>query len=119
MHKKAEASFWTAEEINLTADIADWERLSDNECHFVSHVIAFFVASNGIVNENLSSNFSTKVTAPEAQCFYGFQIAVENIHRKMYSLLIDMYIKDPKEKLHVLHAIQTVPCIWRKDNWDK
>ncbi len=97
MYKKAEASFWTAEEIDLSADLTDWIRLSDTERHFISHVLAFFAASDGIVNKNLSSNFATEVTVPEAQCFYGFQIAVENIHSKTYSLLIDTYIKDPNE----------------------
>jgi ribonucleotide reductase beta subunit family protein with ferritin-like domain len=117
MYKKAKASFWTAEEINLLADLADWTRLSNTEHHFISHVLAFFAASNGIVNKNLSSDFATKVTAPKARCFYGFQIAVINIHSKTYSLLIDTYIKDPKEKLHLLQAIETVPCVQRKANW--
>jgi ribonucleotide reductase beta subunit family protein with ferritin-like domain len=109
MYKKAKASFWTAEEIDLSADLTDWVRLSDTKRHFISHVLTFFAASDGIVNENLSSNFATEVTVPEARCFYGFQIAVENIHSKTYSLLIDTYIKDPNEKIHLLHAIETVP----------
>jgi ribonucleoside-diphosphate reductase subunit M2 len=117
MYKKAEASFWTAEEINLLADLADWTRLSGTKCHFISQVLAFFAASNGIVNKNLSRNFTTKVMAPKAHCFYGFQIAVKNIHSEMYSLLINTYIKDPKEKLHLLHAIKTVPCVQCKANW--
>jgi ribonucleoside-diphosphate reductase subunit M2 len=83
----------------------------------VSHVLAFFAASDGIVNENLSGNFATKVTSPEARCFYGFQIAVENIHSETYSLLIDTYVKDQKEKMHLLCAIKTVPCVRRKANW--
>ncbi len=87
MYKKTEASFWTAKEINLSADTVDWNRLTANKHHFISHVLAFFAASDGIVN--------MEVTSPEAQCFYGFQIAVKNIHSKMYSLLIDTYIKDP------------------------
>jgi ribonucleotide reductase beta subunit family protein with ferritin-like domain len=111
MYKKAKASFWTAEEINLTVDIKDWDRLSANKRHFVSHVLVFFAASDGIVNKKLSSNFATKVMALKAQCFYGFQIVMENIHSKTFSLLIDMCIKDSKEKLHLLHAIKTVPCI--------
>ncbi len=115
--QKTEASFWTAEEIDLSANLNDWDNLSQNECHFISHVLAFFVSSNGIVNENLSSNFATKLTAPEARCFYGFQITVKNIHSKTYSLLIDSHIKDPAEKLHLLHAINTVPCIRWKANW--
>ena len=117
MYKKAEASFWTAEEIDLSADLTDWIRLSDTERHFISHVLAFFAASDGIVNENLSSNFATEVTVPEARCFYGFQIAVENIHSETYSLLIDTYIKDPDEKIHLLHAIETIPCVQRKARW--
>jgi ribonucleotide reductase beta subunit family protein with ferritin-like domain len=109
MYKKAKASFWTAEEINLSSDLADWTRLSDTKRHFISHILAFFAASDGIINKNLSSNFTTKVMATKARCFYGFQIAVKNIHSKTYSLLINTYIKDPKEKLHLLHAIETVP----------
>ena len=102
---------------DLSADLTDWVRLSDTKRHFISYVLAFFAASNGIVNKNLSSNFTTKVMAPEVRCFYGFQITVKNIHSKTYSLLIDMYIKDPKEKLHLLHAIETLPCVQNKDNW--
>jgi ribonucleoside-diphosphate reductase subunit M2 len=117
MYKQAEASFWTDEEIDLTLDLQDWDNLSPNEWHFVSHVLAFFAASDGIVNENLSGNFATEVTSPEARCFYGFQIAVENIHSETYSLLIDTYIKDQKEKMHLLCAIETVPCVRRKANW--
>jgi ribonucleoside-diphosphate reductase subunit M2 len=117
MYKKVEASFWTAKDIDLSANLKDWDNLSQNECHFISHVLAFFAVSDSIVNENLSSNFATKKPAPDARCFYGFQIAVKNIHSEMYSLLIDTYIKDPAEKLHLLHAINTVPCIQRKANW--
>jgi ribonucleoside-diphosphate reductase subunit M2 len=117
MYKQAEASFWTAEEIDLTSDLQDWDNLSCNEWHFVSHVLAFFAASDGIVNENLSGNFATEITSPEARCFYGFQIAVENIHSETYSLLIDTYIKDQREKMHLLCAIETIPCVRRKANW--
>ena len=117
MYKKAEASFWTAEDIDLSADLTDWVRLSNTKHHFISHVLAFFAASDGIVNKNLSSNFTTKVTAPKARCFYGFQIALENIHSETSSLLIDTYIKDPKEKLRLLHAIKTVTCVQSKANW--
>lgn len=117
MYKKAEASFWTAEEIDLATDLKDWERLSGNERHFVSHVLAFFAASDGIVNENLAQNFATEIQSPEARCFYGFQIAVENIHSETYSLLIDTYIRDPAEKNRLLTAIDTVPCVQKKANW--
>ena len=117
MYKKAEASFWTAEEIDLASDMKDWEGMTNNERHFVSHVLAFFAASDGIVNENLAQNFATEIQIPEARCFYGFQIAVENIHSETYSLLIDTYIKDNVEKLHLLNAIETVPCVQKKANW--
>ncbi len=117
MYKKAEASFWTSEEIDLGSDMRDWVTLSKNEKHFISHVLAFFAASDGIVNENLAQNFMTEIQSPEARCFYGFQIAVENIHSETYSLLIDTYIKDPKERMHLLHAIDTVPCVQRKATW--
>ena len=117
MYKKAEASFWTAEEIDLTTDTTDWINLQANERHFVSHVLAFFAASDGIVNENLSKNFATEVMLPEARCFYGFQMAVENIHSETYSLLIDTYIKDPMEKTHLLRAIDTIPCVQHKARW--
>lgn len=117
MYKKAEASFWTAEEIDLASDLQHWESLSTNERHFVSHVLAFFAASDGIVNENLAANFATEIQSPEARCFYGFQIAVENIHSETYSLLIDTYIRDNKEKTHLLNAIETVACVGKKANW--
>jgi len=117
MYKKAEASFWTAEEIDLAEDLKDYNALSKNERHFISHVLAFFAASDGIVNENLAGNFATEVTVPEARCFYGFQIAVENIHSETYSLLIDTYVRDPTEKNHLLNAIETVPCVRKKANW--
>src|SRR5210317_385484 len=117
MYKKAEASFWTAEEIDLASDLKDWEGLSDNERHFVSHILAFFAASDGIVNENLSGNFAIEVQSLEARFFYGFQIAVENIHSETYSLLIDTYVKDQKTKSHLLDAIETVPCVQKKAHW--
>ena len=117
MYKKAEASFWTAEEIDLSSDAVDWDGLSTTEQHFILHVLAFFAASDGIVNENLSSNFATEVTSPEARCFYGFQIAVENIHSETYSLLIDTYVKDPTKKMHLLQAIETIPCVQQKAQW--
>src|SRR3954464_15119592 len=118
MYKKAEASFWTAEEIDLASDIQDWNnKLNDNERHFIKHVLAFFAASDGIVNENLAINFLNEVQYPEARCFYGFQIMMENIHSETYSLLIDTYIKDPAEKTHLLHAVDTVPCVGEKADW--
>ena len=117
MYKKAEASFWTAEEIDLAGDLKDWESLSSNERYFVSHVLAFFAASDGIVNENLAQNFATEVQLAEARCFYGFQIAVENIHSETYSLLIDTYIKDHQEKMKLFYAMETIPCIQKKSKW--
>ena len=117
MYKKAEASFWTAEEIDLSQDVADWKKLSGGEKHFISHVLAFFAASDGIVNENLAMNFCNEVQIPEARCFYGFQIAIENIHAETYSLLIDSYISDPVEKDKLFHAIDTVPAVKRKADW--
>lgn len=117
MYKLAEASFWTAEEIDLSSDITDWENLSDDERHFISHVLAFFAASDGIVNENLVVNFMQDVTIPEARCFYGFQVAIENIHAETYSLLIDTFIKDPKEKDKMFNAMDTIPCVGKKADW--
>ncbi|KAK6464470.1 small subunit of ribonucleotide reductase [Scheffersomyces coipomensis] len=118
MYKKAEASFWTAEEIDLSKDTNDWNnRLNDNERYFISRILAFFAASDGIVNENLVENFSAEVQIPEAKCFYGFQIMMENIHSETYSLLIDSYIKDPKEADFLLNAIDTIPCIRKKADW--
>jgi ribonucleoside-diphosphate reductase beta chain len=117
MYKQAEASFWTTEEIDLNPDLVDWAKLSTDEKHFVSHVLAFFAASDGIVNENLVLNFMQDVKLPEARCFYGFQVAIENIHAETYSLLIDTYIKDPAEKHRLFNAIETVPCVKKKADW--
>jgi len=118
MYKKAEASFWTAEEMDLSKDLHDWHnRLNDNERHFISHVLAFFAASDGIVNENLLERFSNEVQVAEARCFYGFQIMMENIHSETYSLLIDTYIKDAAEREYLFDAIETIPCIKRKADW--
>jgi ribonucleoside-diphosphate reductase beta chain len=117
MYKQHEASFWTAEEIDLSADLVDWEKLSADEQHFVKHVLAFFAASDGIVNENLAVNFMKEVQLPEARCFYGFQIMMENIHSETYSLLIDTYIKDVEEKKYLFNAIETVPCVQKKAEW--
>jgi ribonucleoside-diphosphate reductase beta chain len=117
MYKKAEGSFWTAEELDLSKDRSHWEALSENERHFIKHVLAFFAASDGIVNENLAMNFMKEVQWPEARCFYGFQIAMENIHSEVYSLLIDTYVKDTTEKDKLFNAIETVPCVKKKADW--
>lgn len=117
MYKKCEASFWTAEEIDLSDDMKHWENMNDGERHFISHVLAFFAASDGIVNENLAVNFMKEVQLPEARCFYGFQIMMENIHSETYALLIDTYVKDPVEKDRLFHAIDTVPCVGKKAEW--
>lgn len=117
-YKKAEASFWTAEEIDLSADLIDWDsKLNDNERHFIKHVLAFFAASDGIVNENLAQNFLSEVQYTEAKFFYGFQVAAENIHSETYSLLIDTYIKNTAEKNHLFNAIDTLDCVKKKAEW--
>jgi ribonucleoside-diphosphate reductase beta chain len=117
-YKRAEASFWTAEEIDLAADLVDWEnKLNDDEKHFIKHVLAFFAASDGIVNENLAENFLSEVQYTEAKFFYGFQIAMENVHSETYSLLIDTYIKDTAEKNHLFNAIETLDCVKKKADW--
>jgi ribonucleoside-diphosphate reductase beta chain len=116
-YKKAEASFWTAEEIDLSQDLKDWAGLNDGERHFISHVLAFFAASDGIVNENLAENFVAEVQYTEAKFFYGFQIAIENIHSETYSLLIDTYIKDGQEKDRLLNAIDTMDFVKKKADW--
>lgn len=117
-YKKAEASFWTAEEIDLSPDLIDWEnKLNDDERHFIKHVLAFFAASDGIVNENLAENFLSEVQYTEAKFFYGFQITIENIHSETYSLLIDTYIKDSNEKNHLFNALDTLDCVRRKADW--
>ncbi len=117
-YKKAEASFWTAEEIDLSQDLKDWaETMNDDEKHFIKHVLAFFAASDGIVNENLAENFVSEVQYTEAKFFYGFQIAMENIHSETYSLLIDTYVKDPKEKDYLFNGIETMDCVKKKANW--
>jgi len=117
MYKKAEASFWTAEEIDLQPDLQDWIKLSVNEKFFISHILAFFAASDGIVLENLASRFMNEIQIPEARCFYGFQQAMENIHSETYSLLIDTYIRDKDERTHLFNAISTIPCIKKKAEW--
>lgn len=116
-YKQHEASFWTAEEIDLSGDLKDWANLNDGERHFITHVLAFFAASDGIVNENLAVNFMSEVQLPEARCFYGFQIMMENIHSETYALLIDTYVKDAAEKDRLFHAIDTVPAVKKKAEW--
>merc|ERR1712066_1103242 len=117
MYKKHEASFWTAEEIDLSQDNKDWDGLSSEEQHFIKHILAFFAASDGIVLENLAGQFSTEVQLPEARAFYGFQMAMENIHSETYSLLIEQYVKDPAEQEEVFNAIETMPAVREKAQW--
>jgi len=118
IYKQHEESFWTAEKIDLQPDLVDWQKkLTDDERYFIKHVLAFFAASDGIVNENLAVNFLQEVQYPEARCFYGFQVMMENIHSETYSLLIDTYIKDPVEKDRLLRAIDTIACVKDKADW--
>jgi ribonucleoside-diphosphate reductase beta chain len=116
-YKQHQAAFWTAEEVDLTNDIRDWENLSDNEKYFVKNVLSFFAASDGIVNENLAENFYREVQYPEAKFFYGFQLMMENIHSLMYSLLIDTYISNPNEKDECFNAIDRLPAVHKKAKW--
>jgi ribonucleoside-diphosphate reductase beta chain len=117
-YKKCEASFWTAEEIDLHQDLTDWStKLNDDERYFVKHILAFFAASDGIVNENLAENFVNEVQYSEAKFFYGFQIMMENIHSETYSLLIDTYVKDDAEKDRLFNAIEVFPAIKKKADW--
>ena len=117
MYKKHLASFWTAEEIDFQQDMVDWDKLNKDEKYFVKHILAFFAASDGIVLENLAQKFCTEVQIPEARCFYGFQIAMENIHSETYSLLIDTYIKDKNEKAMLFDAVTHFPAIMEKASW--
>ena len=118
MYKKAEASFWTAEEMDLSKDKDDWDnKLTDSEKHFIKNILAFFAGSDGIVGENLLENFSTEIQIPEVRCFYGFQIAIENIHAEVYSLLIEKFITDRHEKNSLFNAITEIPCIQQKADW--
>ena len=116
-YKKAEASFWTVEEVDLSKDLDDWNNLKEEERHFITHVLAFFAASDGIVNENLVHRFAQEFQIPEIRFFYGFQIAMENVHSEMYSLLIDTYVRDSEEKHKLFHAVDTLPCVKRKADW--
>ena len=118
MYKKAEASFWTAEEIDLSKDLHDWNnRVTEDEKYFISHILAFFAASDGIVNENLVERFSAEVQIPEARCFYGFQIMMENIHSETYSLLIDTYVKEPAQRTYLFNAIGAGTTVYRTHPW--
>tara|TARA_Y100000768_G_C23981257_1_gene685938 strand:- start:349 stop:1395 length:1047 start_codon:yes stop_codon:yes gene_type:complete len=118
MYKKQEASIWTAEELDLSPDLADWDtKLNDDERFFIKHILAFFAASDGIVNENLAENFLSEVQYTEAKFFYGFQVMMENIHSETYSLLIDTYIKDTKEKNYLFNAIETFEPVKKKADW--
>lgn len=117
LYKDALASIWTVEEISLEDDQRDWKKLTDDERHFISHVLAFFASSDGIVNENLVGRFMNEVQISEARAFYSFQIAIENIHNEMYSLLIDTLIKDTAEKAKLFNAIETIPAVKGKAEW--
>ncbi|KAG1947110.1 Ribonucleoside-diphosphate reductase small chain [Pimephales promelas] len=117
MYKQAQASFWTVEEVDLSKDLVHWDSLKSEEKHFISHILAFFAASDGIVNENLVHRFSQEVQLPEARSFYGFQILIENVHSEMYSMLINTYIRDLKERDYLFNAIQTMPLVRRKADW--
>ena len=117
MYKKAEANFWTAEELDLSKDLTDWNKLNEKEQFYIKNILAFFAASDGIVNENLVERFCQEVQVLEAKFFYGFQIAMENIHSETYSLLIDTYIKETEEKNKLFNAIQTIPSIKKKAEW--
>ena len=117
MYKKQVDCFWRAEEIDLSKDFSHWETLNADEKHFISMILAFFAASDGIVLENLGLRFMTEVQLAEARAFYGFQIAMENIHSQTYSLLIDTYIKNQEDKMHLFNAIEHFPCIRKKSDW--
>jgi ribonucleoside-diphosphate reductase beta chain len=116
-YKQHKAAFWTSEEIDLSEDIKDWKNLSDNEKFFIKNILSFFAASDGIVNENIAENFSREVQYPEAKFFYGFQMAMENEHSLTYSLLIDTYITDSKEKNDCFNAIENLPAVKKKAQW--
>jgi ribonucleoside-diphosphate reductase subunit M2 len=117
MYKKSVDSFWVPQECDLSRDLNDWEKLSKDEKHFISMVLAFFAASDGIVLENLAIRFMSDVQLSEARAFYGFQIAIENIHSEMYSLLIDTYIKDKDQRNKLFNALDNFPCIQKKADW--
>ena len=116
-YKQAQAATWKAEEVDLSTDIEDWEKMNDKEKLFIKNILAFFNASDGIVNENLAVNFLKEVMYPEAKCFYGFQVAIENVHSEMYSLLIDTYIKNPIEKNEAFNALDNLEPVRKKADW--
>jgi ribonucleotide reductase beta subunit family protein with ferritin-like domain len=116
-YKQHMAVFWTPEEIDLSKDVKDWERLNDNERHFIKHILGFFAGSDGIVMENLSVRFTREVQWPEAKFFYACQNLLEAVHSETYSLLIDTYVKEPQEKSDILRAIKTIPCVEKKAKW--
>jgi len=117
MYKKQVACFWTAEEIDLSNDMRDWNKLKNDEKYFIKHILAFFASSDGIVIENIVENFISEIKSPEVRCFYGFQTAMENIHSEVYSLLIDTYISDGSEKNKLFNSINEIPCIQKKAKW--
>ena len=117
MYKQAAATYWVVEDVPLGNDLKDWETLNDSEKHFIKHVLAFFAGSDGIVLENLAERFMNDIQHPEIRAFYGFQIAIENVHSEMYSLLIETYIHDPEEKDRLFNAIDNIPCIQKKAKW--
>jgi ribonucleotide reductase beta subunit family protein with ferritin-like domain len=117
MYKKHVSTYWTVEEIDFMKDMDDWNKLSNDEQHFIKNVLAFFAASDGIVNENLALRFMKEIKAPEVLAFYTFQNAIETVHSETYSLLIDTYIKDDVEKNRLLNAVETIPCVGKKANW--
>ena len=117
LYKQAQGSFWTAEEIDFSQDLKDWEKLNDNERHFIKTILAFFAASDGIVFENVNCNFAKEIQIPEARAFYSYQEYNEQIHSETYSLLIDKYISDPEEKDRLFRAVDTVPCVQKKAQW--
>lgn len=117
MYKEALASFWVVEEVDLSKDINDWNKLTDNEKHFLKYILAFFLVSDGIVNENLVERLYAEVQIPEIRSFYSCQIMMETIHSEMYSLLIDTYVQDVEEKEKLFKAVETIPCVRKKSNW--
>ena len=119
MYKKAVSCFWTSEEVDLSKDIQDWTKLSENESHFISLILAFFACMDGLINENLCLRFMGEVQNSEARLFYGFQMAIEGIHQETYANLIDTYIKNPLERAKLFNAINTFPCVKKKADWVK